>query len=117
MAIVKSEITNNTLQAHGQSYVIEKHTDHLGREHLYSYAAVDPNVNKIMANRVTHVNSVLEQMEIHEAIHRIENGEKDFDLEFTNWADVKLAAIEKESKHTIEIADLTAKKTELGKVE
>ena len=118
MAIIKSEIADNSLQAHGQRYVREEHTDHLGKVHIVSYAAPGgANLTKIMNGRVPHVNLTLEQMEIREAIQRVENGECGFELEFTTWEAVKLAAIERETEYTKEIADLTNKKTELGKVE
>lgn len=114
MAIVLSEIIEDSLQAHGQRYVREKHTDHLNKEHFYFYAASNKaDVNTLMLNRVSSMNKILVDNEIIKSIKLIELGEILPNLEFATSTEVKAAFLDQKIVYEKEILDLTTKKTNL----
>ncbi len=74
MSIISSQIVENALQAHGERYVREIHTDHLGKEHHFTYAAQgNADVNVIMVNRVPSIEQMLIDSEIENWIDKVEN--------------------------------------------
>lgn len=114
MTITSSKIVEDSLQAHDQRYIREVHTDHLGREHIYSYAgAGNVDADAIMAGRVVSINDSLVEQEIQEVVTKIENGEQMPELEFATIEQVKLAFTEKKVEHESDIVELTTKKTYL----
>lgn len=75
MSIIISQIVSNALQSHGERYIREVHTDHLGIEHHFTYAApVGVDVNAIMVNRVPSIEQSLIDSEIENWIGEVENG-------------------------------------------
>ena len=54
MAITSSIITENAVQVDGRRWIREKHTDHTGAQHFYSYIAhPGQDVDAILAARAT----------------------------------------------------------------
>ncbi|MEA3478425.1 MAG: hypothetical protein U9R60_09620 [Bacteroidota bacterium] len=118
MAITKSEITDNTLQAHGQRYVVEKHFDHLGREHLVSYATeADKDLKLILLARVKFLDEMLVAQEITEKVTQVENGYPIGGLEFATSEEVKIACLSRKKEYEKEIADNTEIVANLAKEE
>lgn len=113
--IVKSSIIENTVQADKQRHVTEEHIDHLSNKHYQFYAAENgADIEKIMSNRVNHINNMLVENEIKKAVKIIENGQQMPDLEFATEEQVKLAFIDKRDVYDQEISVLTSKKTNLN---
>lgn len=114
MPIISSEITENSLQAHGQRYVREKHTDHIGREYLHSYATKEnADIEQAMNDRIPSVNNMLIEKEITEVVKIIEDGEVLPKLEFATLTQVKSAFLTEKANYEKEITTLTIKKTNL----
>ena len=75
LSIVNSQITENALQAHDGRYVREVHTDHLGQEYHFTYAAVgSADINAIMLARVPSIEQTLIDSEIENWIGKVEDG-------------------------------------------
>ena len=72
MGIINSKIVEDRMQAHGRRRIREVHTDHLGREHSFSYEA-DPkaDVDDIMFGRVIQIEFQLVDREIQEVWKRL----------------------------------------------
>ena len=111
MGITSSVIVEDALQAHGQRYVREVHTDHLGREWWYSYAAENKaDVNAIMAGRVSHVEAMLKEREIVEIVGKVEEGGTvPKTLQFATALEVKAALVAAKAERDAEIAELEGK--------
>lgn len=75
MGIVSSEIIEDSLQAHGRRYLLEKHIDHLGRIHLY-HGEIDVGGDAVaqMNNRIVHIDDMMVQKEIEKYIEMAESG-------------------------------------------
>jgi len=114
MAIIDSIIFSNNLQKYGYRYVIEQHTDHLGRKFYYSYSCIDgSDIAGSMLNRVPLIDNMLAEAEINSALDMIEKGENVITLEFTNWGKVNLASKDRKDKFDSDILELSGKKDKL----
>lgn len=115
--IVSSRIIEDRLQAHGQRYVREVHTDHLGRKHPVSYATEgDTDVDKIMKNRITQLSEQLVNSEIQEVCDLIESGKSIPRLEFTDIEKIKTEAANRKAERESEIIDVTQRKSRLEEI-
>ena len=112
MGIISSEIIEDSLQAHGQRYIRERHVDHLGREYLFSYtAAKDVDAKQIMTDRIPGIQIYLAEYELGGVLKKIESSIAWYPLEFATNEQLLDLINTKIGEYEKEIADLSTAKT------
>jgi|GEM_PF-6267808 hypothetical protein len=114
MAIVKSEIIDNSLQSHNIRYCRDRHTDHLGKQHIGRFnCPKDTDPNTLLKDRAATIWLGLQQREIEEVVKRIAAGERVGKLGYTDWVAVKTRYTEVAIEIAETISELENEKTNL----